>query len=226
MWTHFRNNAAALPSCLLFSCVIVLAGIASAGAAPPSGTAPAKSVLELFRIYPGQRTPSAMMALFTSKEPGRINQQPLVVLSDGSTPVAISVEVDTSAGTAPNFSCRGARFVSAKPLKGKEWRVEVIPDAGVLQPTVSVLSNGVAREIQLEVAPPLSPDADLSTKTFTDFLARAGDSGNSLKDLNGDNTIDYQDDYIFTVNFMVSQESDPHNPANRQKKALQLTPKH
>jgi len=192
---------------------------------PPQASSAATSVLEHFRTYTGQRTPRHMTALFSSREPGRLLQQPFVALSDGVTPLLVTIKADISDGMAPNFSSSGARFISAKRDVKGDWLIEVIPEAGSLQATVTVLANGLVTELPLVVAPPLPPGTDLGAAAFTAFLAGSGSSGEPLRDLNGDNILDYRDDYIFTANYLVKDLSDPHNLANRQRKALELTPK-
>lgn len=200
---------------------ISMAAAVTAESLPPE----ADSVLERFRIYAGMRTPKAMMALFGSRVPGSFFQQPPVVLSDGVTQLIITIKIDHSDGRSPNFACSGARVVSSQLDEKGNLRLEIVPEEGVLQPTVSVLSKGVVREFPLAVAPPLPEGTDLGTAAFTTFLAGNGSNSDPPMDLNGDNIRDYKDVYIFTANYLVHQDSDPHSLSSRLKKARELTPK-
>lgn len=223
------SRRAIASSLLIFAAVSVSSASVventKATVAAVSASPAVESVVERFRMYTGKRTPKAMMALLGSREPGRVLQQPLVGLSDGVTPVQITIKVDTSDGKAPNFSSSGAKFISAKRDKKGNWIIKVIPDAGSLQASVTVMTHGLFTELPLAVAPPLPAGTDLGTVAFTEFLEGSGANGKPLRDLNGDNILDYLDDYIFTVNYLVKDLSDPHNLANRQRKALELTPK-
>jgi hypothetical protein len=164
-----------------------------------------------------------MTALFASRNPGGFVQQPPVALSDGVTAVTITVKLDTSDGRAPGFSADRAKIVSTTRAAAGSWNIKVIPDAGTLQSAVLLLAGGIVKELPLTVAPPLPADTDLRTAAFSRFLTGDGSNDRPLRDLNGDNLLDYQDDYIFTANFLVKQRSDPHNPAVRQRKARELT---
>lgn len=223
------SRRAAVSSLLIFAAVSFNSASATetpkATVTAASASPEVESVIERFRLYAGKRTPKAMMALFGSRAPGRFLQQPLIALSDGVTPVLITIKVDTSDGKAPNFSSSGARFISAKRDEKGNWIIEVIPEAGSIQASVTVMTHGLVTELPLAVAPPLPAGTDLGTAAFTAFLAGSSSNGKPLRDLNADNILDYRDDYIFTVNYLVKDLSDPHNLANRQRKALELTPK-
>ena len=220
-----KSSAAVL---LLMLATVTTGGVAviEAAQAPVTTTTVSggmKSVLERFRVYNGKRTPKALTALFDSKEPGGLMQQPPVALSDGVTPVTITVKVDTSDGRAPGFSSDRAKIVSTTRDAAGDWKIEAIPDAGTIQSTVLLLTGGAVKDLPLTVAPPLAAGTDLRLAAFSTFLTGNGSNDKPLRDLNGDTMLDYQDDYIFTANFLVKQRSDPHSPAARQRKARELT---
>jgi hypothetical protein len=167
----------------------------------PSG--PTTSVLERFRTHTGPRTPAALTALFDAPIAAGIRQQPAVVLSDGATPVTISVAVGSSDSRAPNVAFNGAQLISLKRSKADEWDIEALPAVGTWNASLLLLTDSTTREIPLTVAPALPKEIDLSERGFIAFLGDAKASAQPPQDLNDDGRHDYLDDFIFAANYLV-----------------------
>ena len=182
-------------------------------------------MLERFRNHSGQRTSDELIRLFYA--PGAadtVQQRPQIALSDGKTPVELSVAINITDNMAPNFACIEARLISIKRTDAGVWQLEVLPDAGSWKSAVIILQGGVSRTVPLTVAPPLPGGSDLSIKGFTAYLTSSGSDAQQRVDLNGDGTADYQDDYIRTANVLAARNADQHDPATRNKRAHELTP--
>jgi len=169
---------------------------------------PIKSVLEQFRLFQGEKSPKTLVALFNNSAEG-IRQEPPVALSDGVIKVQIFIERPSSGKSAPNFALKGAKLESLKMEGDAAWVVEVLPNKGVYEATVTMLRDGTMTEIPLTVAPPLPAagkigEGDkLSEADFNRFLKERGTEKAPRFDQNGDGKRDYIDDYIFTANFIV-----------------------
>lgn len=180
-------------------------------AAAPAGTqsapsaAQVTSVLERFRTYTGPRTPDALTALFDAPVEASIRQQPEVALSDGATIIRITIAAGSPDSTAPNVAFSGAQLVSLTRNNAGEWDLEALPDAGALHSSLTLLTGSVTREIPLTVAPAVPAGTDLSEKGFTSFLSVGTALSRPRQDLNDDGRQDYQDDYIFTANYLAGQ---------------------
>lgn len=205
--------------------LLTLSGIVPLQAAPPSDTPPpldkslstvtspatkeaiTTSVLERFRTHAGPRTPAALTALFAAPAAATIRQQPEVALSDGDTAVKISIAVGSEQSKAPNIAFEGAKLISLKHNKGDKWDIEALPVAGSWNTTLILQTGSVTREVPLTVAPVLPAGTDLSEQGFIAFLGGPKTSVRPLLDLNNDGKFDYQDDYIFTANYLVRSGS-------------------
>ena len=164
-------------------------------------------VLERFRTYNGPRTPAAMTELFSASVLASVRQQPEVVLSSGASMLTVSVKLPAQAdNTAPNFAVNGASLLSSEKVND-EWFISVLPVVDTIRADLVILSNGAKIEIPLTVAPPLPSNIDLSEKAFATFLAGKGQAGQPLLDLNGDGKLNYQDDYIYIANYLVSKRA-------------------
>jgi len=161
------------------------------------------SVLERFRVYTGPRTPETLSALFSSPLQVDTQQQPEVALSDGATIITITLTDGTLGSNAPNIAFKGAQLISLKRSRTADWEIDALPDAGVLNPTMFIVTGSGTREIPLTITPALPAGTDLSKKGFAAFLGGLKGSSQMLLDLNNDGHIDYLDDYIFTANYLV-----------------------
>ena len=169
---------------------------------------PVQSVLEKFRLFAGERTPKNLLALFEAEPGASYSQLPPVCIADGKASVQLIVS-KVAGDKAPHFSFSHASFLSLQHTGSGEWQVVVKPEKGALKASVSVLANGTPQEIPLSVSPAADVDLDKSgTVTGADFLLflkTRGTEGAPKFDLNGDGKRDYQDDYIFSANYLAAK---------------------
>lgn len=192
---------------------------AAQDAAPAPAPVPAKiekyqprsvtSVLDKFRLYTGEKTPETLAALFTRETGTPFTQTPAIAMADGKTVVAVLI-TKVPGDRAPNFSFNHARYVSLTQAGDGEWLMEVKPDKGAITASITMLTEGGEQLIPLVVAPRVNVDLDQSGKVneadFQLFLKTRGTEKAPAYDLNGDGKRDYQDDYIFTANYLLAKE--------------------
>ena len=224
-------NNGLLPA-VLFLLVLQPAGAQLSQAAPPAGQPPAVTetqavtdvpVLERFRSYTGQRTIEELSALFNQPASTIVRQQPAIAISDGRTAVLITARIAPEDGHAINFSLDGATLVSLKKIKTDEWQIKALPNQGTVAMSLLVLHGTVSTTYPLIAAPPLPPAADAGLQGFQEYLDKSGDAEAATMDLNGDGHIDYQDDYIYTANYLAKQQASGRDRSARKQRALQRT---
>ncbi len=178
------------------------------------------SPLEQFRLFQGEKTPRALLALFKGAIAGS-SQEPAIAIADGVSPVRVFIERSAS-GKAPNFALKGAKLVSVRSAGEDKWGIEAIPDKGACQAAITVMEDGRLKEIPLTVAPPLpaglkiGEGKELTEATFNVYLRIRGTEKAPMFDLNGDGKRDYVDDYIFTANYLANSG---HEKSPDEKKA-------
>jgi hypothetical protein len=191
----------------------------SSASTPQTGS----SVLEHFRSYTGQRTPDALLRLFSNPVVGdNVKQKPNMALSDGQTQVELTLKISSPDNSAPNFACIEASLISVKQTAAGIWQVILLPNAGTWKAAVVIQQGSISRTVPLTVAPPLS--GDLSMNGFTAYLKESQADEKQRIDLNGDGKLDYQDDYVLAVNVLATRDAAQHDPATRNKRARELTP--
>ena len=165
-----------------------------------------QSVLSLFKSYTGPKTLQGLTELFSQQSSAEFRQEPGIALSDGVTKVRVTFSRTTNLSDSPNFALKGAKLAS---LKNDEsgYYLEVLPDAGVSEASITAFAQGSAIEFPLVVAPPLGPknvpNGKFDGASFALFLKEQGAAG----DLNGDGRKDYRDEYIYTANYLVKGEN-------------------
>jgi hypothetical protein len=168
-----------------------------------------KSVLERFKEFSGNKTPEALIALF-SPQKGQAMQDPPIVLSDGKTTVKVLLDVNP-AGENNNFLLDGVSLVSLVNKDKSSWVAELLPDKKITGATISIPRNNQWDVMPLTVAPPMdvkiAPLSDkLSEADFKLFLKERGTAKAPKFDLNNDGRRDYIDDFIFTANYLVQRD--------------------
>ena len=197
--------------------VVLHSGSAAAGGGARPGT---ESVVQKFRGFRGNGTREEYVALFSRPEHAECRQEPPVCLSDGNSTARLIFDGPGNGGASPNFAFSGARVVSMRRGGGSSWIVEVRPEKGVNQATVTVLVDNVPKKCPVTVAQPLemlggSGGLKPDEKGFAVFLQQRGTEKSPLYDLNRDGKRDYLDDYIFTANYLAAAEK----VAGREKPA-------
>lgn len=180
-------------------------------AAPQAVTQPVQlpSVLDRFREFKGERTPANLSSLFKAVGERPLLQIPAIAIADGTSTVTLVIAMETG-DRPPVFAFKAARYVSVSRSDEGEWEVEVRPEAGVVDASITMLYHGLSQEFPLIVAPavrlPAAPGSAASEAAFRNFIAAGAD-------LNGDGRMDYLDDYIFTANYLAQSEE----PAQRKE---------
>jgi hypothetical protein len=178
------------------------------------------SVLERFKDFKGEKTPKALMALFSMQD-NEVKQDPPIVISNGKATVKIILKLN-SKGEDNNFLLDGVSLVSLKNNEKDMWTVELLPDSKAYEATISVPRNNQLYVIPLTVAPPLYVNIGFSAGRLTEadfklYLKEKGTVKAPRFDLNGDGRRDYIDDYIFTANYIVLRDSTTKQGTNVRK---------
>ncbi len=176
------------------------------------------SILERFKEFKGEKTPKALMALFNMPDK-EAKQDPPIVLSNGKATVKIVLKLD-SKGNNNNFLLDGVSLVSLKNKEKDFWILELLPDSGSYEATVSVPRDNQLFVIPLTVAPPMDgnigPFANrLREVDFKLYLKEKGTVKAARFDLNKDGVRNYIDDYIFTANYLVQRSTGTTQPSSR-----------
>ncbi|GFO70257.1 hypothetical protein GMLC_38360 [Geomonas limicola] len=164
------------------------------------------SVLEKFRLFTGEKTPEKLSALFAPD--AVFVQTPAIAISDGTSTVTVQI-TRVPGERAPNFAFSHAKYVSLKQTGEGEWQLELKPDKNAIRAGIVMTVDGVEQEIPLTVLPKVSVDLNKSggvtEADFAQFLKERGTEKAPKYDLNGDGRRDYQDDYIFTGNYLLQK---------------------
>lgn len=179
-------------------------------------------MFERFRSYGGNRTIEAYTALFDLPVNLGWRQEPSVALSDGNSTVRLVLSRSGNDNTAPNFAFAGVRLVSMKRGPGNSWVIEVRPDKGVNQATLTALVDNSPTKYPITVAQPLemmggSAGLKATEKDFAVFLKQRGTVNAPMYDLNRDGKRDYIDDYIFTANYVAAMRKVKNGKASVAK---------
>jgi hypothetical protein len=124
---------------------------------PPGQTAQfdrKESVLDRFRAHSEIKTQAARDALFMRWD-GVFQQEPAVILSDGSSLANITLRLPARNGMPPIFSVSKGHCVSARMTDRGVWILVILPARGTLATSVTVAFAGNMTEYPLSVAPPL-----------------------------------------------------------------------
>jgi len=164
-----------------------------------------KGTLECFREYKGKKTPAALAALFKKDSVQTIRQEPAIALSDGKTPVKILAKLEND-DKMPSFALSGAKLKTFNRDNATHtWIIEVLPQAKVMQSSLTILNGGDRIEYPLTLAPPVKGISS-SEADFAVFLKDSG-VATPKRDLNGDGKHDYQDDFIYTANYLLKKNA-------------------
>jgi hypothetical protein len=169
-----------------------------------------KGILERFKEYRGERTARAFVSLFEREQESFIGfrQEPLVALSNGKSPVKVTFISTPGNKTSSDVAVMGARLISMKrdPENTNTWIVELQPEQGSYQASLTVFQGDVAMVYPITIAPKIDFKlARSGTMTESDldlYLKERGAAISSKPDLNRDGKWDYRDDYILTANYL------------------------
>ncbi|EKD59230.1 MAG: hypothetical protein ACD_55C00103G0001, partial [uncultured bacterium] len=138
------------------------------------------------------------MDLFSEPVAQGISQTPPIGLSDGESIVTLTLKATGDDGATPLFILKGARLLALTREPGGFWAVKTLPDRGVSEAVLTVLSGEDSVVYPLTVAPRINikpkEGEPLTEADFTAFIAQRGGEQGQAGDLNGDGKRDYLDD--------------------------------
>jgi hypothetical protein len=181
-----------------------------------------KSVLQLFREFGGEKSAKTLVALFADGDVPNFSQVPSVALSDGITPVRLTLTLKPGGNETPKFILQGA---SVKQInsEGEEltvWTIDALPKKGVYDAKLTVIDGQSIMELPLVVAPPIGPLVPKAQKfteaDFTLYLSKP-----AKFDLNKDEKFDSLDDYIFTANYIAALKIKPEKLKKEESKPME-----
>jgi hypothetical protein len=163
-----------------------------------------ESVLERFRGRPGEAPLDSLVPLFEGVPGGGIRQVPPIVLSDGRSTVRLVVESAESGAAAMKFLLRGAHFIALRSEAASTWSMEILPDKGVYEASLIIMTETSLTEYPLTVSPLLDPaEGELGPDDFVRRRKlRAGPGTTAGKDADRPA---YVEDYIYVANYLVSR---------------------
>jgi len=181
-----------------------------------------KGIIDRFRQHSGSKKLSVMAALFDKKITPSIQQEPMILLSDGKSKATLTVAIPARINSSPNFAVNGGTlisFIQDKQSKGR-WIVEVLPEAGSIKVTVTIIAGAEEFEYPLTVAPPVKSALALDENGWNRFLKEIGTTAAPQHDLNNDGVRDFMDEYIFVANYLA-KKSAPAKQAIPSNKSAQ-----
>jgi hypothetical protein len=163
-----------------------------------------KSVLDLFRDFPGPWNVQTTLKLFQQDEMLGYRQFPQVAFSDGAATATLTIIVAAGVKYRPEITMEKGTILSV--VKDREstnaWIVKVRPDKDAIEASLRVDDGVALRSIPLTVSPRVKVDLDGSgTVTEKDFLLyfqSKGSEGGSAGRRN------YRVDYIFAANYLAA----------------------
>jgi hypothetical protein len=102
------------------------------------------------------------------------SQAPPVLLSDGVAALLLTVRASGKSERAPQFFITGGNCTGLASGSDGEWVLEIVPEAGSLTSSVSVLVGNEMIEFPLAVSPPLDLfDSSVAGEGVADYVAAA-----------------------------------------------------
>lgn len=169
-----------------------------------------KSTLDRFREFKGTPSVDGYLSLLDQDNLLGFRQEPVAALSDGSTRVKLIFISTPGQRSMSDIALAGAKLISLNrdPDNSNSWIAEILPAKGELSASLSIPQGNMIVVYPLTIAPAMNVDLDKSgrvTKADFDLFQKERGSGKTPKfDLNRDGKRDYIDDYIFTVNYLIT----------------------
>jgi hypothetical protein len=168
-----------------------------------------ESVLERFRGRPDTAPLDTLLPLFEKVHGGEIRQDPPIILSDGRSMARLTVTLAGNGSRAPIFGLHGVRFISLQRGDGNGWIIDVLPDKGVYEASLTVLTDASLTEYPLTVAPPM--EAAGRELGAADFEKSRGNRSRMKTDAaKGASRPGYVEDYIYAANYLARKPGSAH----------------
>jgi hypothetical protein len=168
-----------------------------------------QGISDRFKLYNGSKKLSAIALLFNKEVVQTIHQEPAIVLSSGQNKATLTVDIPARISSSPNVAVSGGKLVSfkqSKQVKGR-WTVEVLPKAGSVKVTMTIIAGAEEFEYPLTVAPPIKTALTLDESGWNRFLKEVGTAKAPLHDFNNDGVRNYMDEFIFVANYLANKKT-------------------
>jgi hypothetical protein len=160
-----------------------------------------KSVLDLFRDFPGPWNVQTTSKLFQQDEMLGYRQSPPVVFSDGATTATLTIIVAAGVKDRPELTMENGTILSAARDRESTnaWNVKVRTEKDAVEASLRVDDGVTVRSIPLTVSPRINIDVDgsgtVNEKDFRLYFDRKGNEGGRTN---------YRVDYVFAANYLAA----------------------
>jgi hypothetical protein len=162
------------------------------------------SVVQRFREFRGKREVEALVALFGRGLSDMIAQEPPVALSDGKTPVCITLQMQQKGGNAPNVALSDAKLLQVRKDGEKKWLITALPNQGTWNASLIIQTDEYIIEFPLVVAPKVEMPQDITRRNFIaeldHFISELVQGGKGENDPLRRSLYEY----FFTANYLAS----------------------
>jgi exosortase H (IPTLxxWG-CTERM-specific) len=138
-----------------------------------------ESVLDRLRAYAGTRSSAAFARLFTPVADARFSQMPAVLIADGAASLLLKFSQAEDGETVNLFLIEGAQCTALHRGEPGEWILELIPERGRVEASVTVQTNLETVEYPLTVSPALTDfligENDASRPYLLDYVKTANE---------------------------------------------------
>jgi len=166
-------------------------------------------VLQRFEDFKGEQGIGAFASLFDRAGGETVLQDPPIALSDGKTPVRVTLQAGPGAGELPALLVSDAKLVSVGRGEGGQWLITLLPNEGSGRTALILRGAEEAVEIPLVVAPPIPMPDGIDEKNFLPALRAYLDA--KAKERGEWNTPEQTpfDEYAFSANFLAGRPKAP-----------------
>jgi hypothetical protein len=177
-----------------------------------------KSALQLFKEFKGEKSSKSLIPLFAEVSAPDFRQEPAIAISDGKTPLKITLSIKQTGSSSPKFLLQGA---NVKQLSGEGeetiiWTIDAIPRKDAVEAVLTVIDGQTVMDFPLTITPRIEPllikAKELSEADFAAYLAKP-----AKFDLNKDGEFDAVDDFIYTANYIVAMKIKPEKARKEEK---------
>jgi hypothetical protein len=165
-------------------------------------TREAKSVLQRFKQFKGEKSLNSFVGLFWRSDGDRFVQEPAIAISDGKTPVTIRMEVEREGMHPVGIALSDARLIS-KETGEKGIVITVLPSEGTWDARLVIVAGQEILDYPLVVAPPVNLARGINAHNFLDAM-QAYINNQSPVLQREDNM--YISEYIFTANYLAGRD--------------------
>lgn len=144
------------------------------GDTPPAFTfSRRESLFERFSALPGEHRSDGLARLLERRSDDFIQAPPLL-LATGNVSLKVTIRPSGQSVPVSQFHISGGHCTELKIGENGSWILEIMPDQGVLNGSVTVQSGSEAVEYPLSIAPPLEMfDAEAADSPLIEFVRAA-----------------------------------------------------